>query len=106
GRTASAATTELVPVPSGDHAVPSHRAMWFADEPPAVVNRPAATRSPFASTAKARTSLFRPEPSADQVSVAGSQNAMRCAGAVPAHANEPPTTTPSGAGPGPSGSQR
>ena len=35
-----AITERFDPVPRGDHAVPSHLAMWFAATPPAVVKSP------------------------------------------------------------------
>ena len=42
-----ASTYPFAPGPSGDHDVPFQRAILFAATPPAVVNQPAAIRSPF-----------------------------------------------------------
>ena len=45
----------LMPLPSGCHAAPSQRAMPFAGTPPAVVNEPAAIRSPLLRSSSAKT---------------------------------------------------
>src|SRR5688572_5773669 len=47
GATASESTAPGTPVPIGDHATPSQRAMLLAATPPIVVNVPPAITSPF-----------------------------------------------------------
>src|SRR5262245_42386600 len=83
-----------MPPPIGDHALPLKRAMLFAGTPPAVVNRPPATRSPFASVVSDQTiggePPVKPVPSADQL--VPSKRAMLLTGTPPAVVNAPPTT--------------
>src|SRR5262245_61491177 len=68
----------LTPVPSAAQLVPFHRAMLLALVPPAVLNEPHATRSPFGRVVSACTpswlkkgSPLTPEPSADKTPDAG-----------------------------------
>src|SRR5262245_15801185 len=56
-----------IPEPSADQFVPFQRAIRFALTPPAIVNVPPATRSPFGNVVRADTApLVQPVPSADQ----------------------------------------
>ena len=55
GSSASALTPPTVPVPSGVHVAPFHRATLFALAPPAVPNQPPTTTSPFGSGSRAFT---------------------------------------------------
>src|SRR5262245_28251518 len=100
----------FTPVPIAHQLAPSQRALLFALTPPASVNQPPATRSPFGSTARAFTNgndiPVIPVPSADQTPDTGSQVAMLFAATVPAKRKSPPTTNTGWLGPGPSGSQR
>src|SRR5262249_41626024 len=78
-----------------DHAVPFQRAMRLQATPPAIVNLPAATMSPFSIRASADTCWLQPVPRDDHVLPL--QRAMSLAVMPPAEVNRPPTTTlPSG----------
>src|SRR5262245_51482782 len=79
-----------MPAPSADQPVPFLRAILLVDAPPAVVNTPPATRSPFDSVVKARTLASMPAPSADQLPPF--QRATLLVPTPPALANIPPTT--------------
>lgn len=92
------------PEPSGDHAMPSQRAMRLAAIPPATVKSPPATSSPLGSTPSARTTAFTPEPNVDHAPVAGSNATMRFASTLPAAVKAPPNTMTGVSGPAPSGS--
>src|SRR5688572_30662177 len=57
-----------MPEPSGDHMLPSQRAMRFTAIPPMVEKPPPATRSPFGSASSAETEPPNaPWPSGDHV---------------------------------------
>ena len=107
---ASTAGTEnerVRPGPSGDHAVPFHRAMLLTAVPPALLKRPAATRSPFGITASAFTSGKLPEtppPNADHVPATWSKVARKAQDWLPTATKEPPITSCGPRGPAPSGS--
>ena len=64
--TASEYTPLFIPEPSADQLLPFHLAMYFAELPPAVVNKPAAYSS-LPDSASAYTTRSIPEPSADQL---------------------------------------
>ncbi|MCU0867969.1 MAG: hypothetical protein MUC36_29650 [Planctomycetes bacterium] len=106
--TAGEENVRVRPPPSGDQVVPSQRAMLVTAVPPALSNRPAATRSPFCSTASAFTSGAKPvmpPPNVDQVPVTGSSVAMQGQFWLPTARKVPPITSCRPRGPGPSGSQ-
>lgn len=80
-----------VPAPSGNQLAPFQRATFAAATPPAVANRPPATRSPLLANASACTRPPMPAPSGDQV--VPFQRAMLAAATPFIAVNEPAATT-------------
>jgi hypothetical protein len=90
------ATPPGTPAPSGDHATPFQRAMLFAGTPPAAVNVPPTTTSPFGSSASLVThgvAVACATPPPNELHALPFQRARRFAGTAPDAVKSPPAST-------------